>query len=147
MNIPTNGLLSELLSIDQERVRREKVVLHTVWDRLVNRVKLSMRSRSSACIFEIPGFIPGYPLTNIPKTMDYLLKKLRNEGLLGIQVSPSCIYIAWDPMALRELEHRIRTQNTPKDTSQPTQAVAQQVENRDKDFIDLLVREKMKDAA
>ena len=139
------SLLNQLLEIDRERVRREKVVLHTIWDRLVNRIKISMRAKSTACIFEIPEFIVGYPLPNIPKTMEYLLKKIQHEGLLGIQIDPLRIWIGWDPASLRELDKRTRNKHTPKDQSQPTQVVTSQVQNRDKDFIDMLVREKIKD--
>ena len=134
------SLLNQLLEIDQERVRREKVVLHTIWDRMTNRIKIAMRARSTACVFKIPEFMPGYPLTNIPKTMEYLLNKLRAEGLLGVQISPLEIYIAWDPEAIRELARRKRQQNT----KQSNQVVKVNNE-RDDDFIDLMIREKLKD--
>ncbi len=136
-------LLNQLLEIDQERVRREKVVLHTIWDRLVNRIKISMRAKSSACVFKIPEMIPGYPLTNIPKTMEYLLKKIQHEGILGVQISLLEIYIAWDPNAIRELAKRKRQKHSQ--AARPNQ-VTQITQTRDDDFIDLMIREKIKDS-
>lgn len=135
------SLLNQLLEIDQDRVRREKVVLRTIWDRLVNRIVISMKARSLACIFKIPEFIPGYPLTNVPKTREYLLHKIKKEGLYGVMINDLYIYVAWDPEAIRELAKRKRRSSTTESTDQ----VAQLTHQRDDDFIDMLIREKNKE--
>ena len=68
--------LNDILQIERERVRRERVVLTTVYERMKNRINNSVKVKAKECIYTIPEFIIGYPLINVIKTMDYLHKPL-----------------------------------------------------------------------
>ena len=93
--------LNDILQIEKERIQRERIVLTTVYDRMKNRINLSVRATSKECVYTIPDFIVGYPLIDIQKTMQYLLKKLKKEGFITIPLSTKQIYITWDPNELR----------------------------------------------
>jgi hypothetical protein len=100
--------LNEILQIERERVLRERVVLTTVYDRMKNRINNSVRVKAKECIYTIPEFIPGYPLINVPKTMNYLLTKLRKEGFIAIQLTMLDLYITWDPVKIRQLNEQVK---------------------------------------
>ncbi len=95
--------LNDILQIEKERIKRERVVITTVYDRLKNRINNSVRVKSKECIYRIPEFIPGYPLINVEKTMEYLLNKLKKEGFIAGQMNQLDIYITWDPALIRQL--------------------------------------------
>ncbi len=75
--------LSDILQIERERVMRERVVLTSIYDRMKNRINNSVRIRAQESLYTIPEFIPGYPLVNVSRTMNYLLTKLRKEGFIA----------------------------------------------------------------
>ncbi len=101
--------LNDILIIERERVRRERVVLTTVYERMKNRINSSVRARAKECIYTIPEFIPGYPLINITKTMDYLVSKLKREGFIVMPISILDLYITWDPIKIRQLDEHLRS--------------------------------------
>jgi len=100
--------LNDILQIERERVIRERVVLTTVYDRMKNRVNNSVRVKAKECIYSIPEFIPGYPLIDIAKTMNYLLTKLKKEGFIAVQLTILDLYITWDPEKIRQLNQQIK---------------------------------------
>jgi hypothetical protein len=96
--------LQDILDIERQRIKRERVVLTTVYDRMKNRINNSVRVKSKECVYTIPGIIPGYPLVDIPKTMEYLLHKLITEGFIAFQLNDTDLYITWDPYKIRQLD-------------------------------------------
>jgi hypothetical protein len=100
--------LTDILQIERERVLRERVVLITIYDRMKNRINSSVRVKAKECVYTIPEFIPGYPLINIVKTMDYLLTKLKKEGFIAIQLTLLDLYVSWDPEKIRQLDQQVK---------------------------------------
>jgi hypothetical protein len=100
--------LYDILQIERERVIRERVVLTTVYDRMKNRINNSVRVKAKECVYTIPEFIPGYPLINVEKTMNYLLTKLKKEGFIVIQLTLFDLYITWDPIKIRQLDQQVK---------------------------------------
>jgi len=100
--------LNDILQIERERVRRERVTLTTVYDRMKNRINNSVRVKSKECVYTIPEFIPGYPLIDVPKTMNYLLTKLNKEGFIAFPLTMLDIYITWDPAKIRQLDQQVK---------------------------------------
>lgn len=103
---------NEILQIEQQRIRRERVVLQTIYDRMKNRINNSVKVKSKECIYTIPEFIPGYPLTDINKTMKYLLDKLKREGFIVLQLTQLDLYVTWDPTQIKKLDQLIK-ENQP----------------------------------
>lgn len=102
--------LVDILEIDRERVRREKVVYNTVYERLKNRINNHVRVGSKYCIYTIPEMIIGYPLVKIDKTMNYLHKKLLKEGFIVFPIDNKNIFVTWDPNEIRKL-HKLYKKN------------------------------------
>lgn len=100
--------LSDILQIERERVRRERVTLVTIYDRMKNRINNSVRVKAKECVYTIPEFIVGYPLIDVQKTMSYLLNKLRKEGFITFQLTALDLYITWDPEKIRQLDQIVK---------------------------------------
>ncbi len=105
--------LVEILEIDRERLRREKIVYNTVYDRLKNRINNHAKAGSKYCIYTVPEFIIGYPLVKVDKTISYLCKKLTKEGFIIVQIDNSSIFVTWDPEEIRKLD-KIYKKNSKK---------------------------------
>jgi len=132
--------LVEVLQIERERVRRERLVLDTVYERMGNRINCSVRAGSKTCIYTIPDMIPGYPLVNITKTMMFLLNKLKKEGFIALPLSEYHILITWDPNELRKLDSI--TKSHEKKLSQTDD---RKIERENEDFINSLIKSKIQD--
>lgn len=98
------SLFNEIAEIEKERATREKVILNAIYERSKNRIKLSVKARAKSCIFSVPEFMFGYPLTNVPVTVDYLIKKLREEGFYAIEIKKGELYITWDIHEIRNFK-------------------------------------------
>lgn len=126
--------------LDRERVRREKVVLRTVYDRMKNRINNHAAMKSKWCVYNIPEFIPGYPLVNVPLAMRYIVKKLIKERFIVNVISENSIFISWDPKEIRRLDSVLRNvENDKKDTGDNI------VNKKDDFFIKSLIRSKNND--
>lgn len=147
--------LNDILQIERERVNRERVVLTTVYDRMKNRINNSVKVKAKECIYKIPEFIPGYPLIDTYKTMNYLLNKLKKEGFIVIQLTLLDLYITWDPAKIRQLdqisfkkEDKIDKQfwnSGNLNHSQKKNLNEKEFERANEDFINTLVVSKKKD--
>lgn len=126
--------LNEILMLERERVQREKVVMHTIYDRLKNRINNFVRAKSTFCIYTIPEFIPGYPLVLVDKTMVYLINKLRREGFIAEYIDKNNLYVSWDPKAIRDLDAKLRKEE------QERNSINKDTYERNEKFIDTLIR-------
>lgn len=108
--------LNDILKIEKERVLRERVVLNTVYERLKNRINNSVKVKAKECTYTIPEFIPGYPLVDVPKTMEYLLKKLQKEGFIAAQIDYYNLLVTWDLEKIRKL-HELSKLNKVNDSN------------------------------
>lgn len=106
--------LNDILQIERERVRRERITLTTIYDRMKNRINNSVKVKSKECVYTIPEFIPGYPLIDVEKTMKYLINKLTREGFIAVKLTELVLYITWDPLKLRQLDEQTKAINSEK---------------------------------
>ena len=135
--------LKDILIIERERISRERVVLTSIYERMKNRINNSVRVRAKECVYKIPEFIPGYPLIDITKTMEYLLNKLQKEGFIVIQLSALDLYITWDPVKIRKLNEKLKgIEPEKKIESIGKRTVEKEFERVNEDFISSLIASK-----
>lgn len=89
-------IYKKIIEMNQEKKRRESLILNTVLDKARNRILNSAKNGASYCYYEVPEFIPGYPLINIEKTMIFLYKELTKENFTCYPVTESVLYITWN---------------------------------------------------
>lgn len=95
--------LRGLLDLDIERKKREDDMHSSIYARLSNRMNSASNLRHNECIYTIPDYIPGYPLVNIPSTMEYLLRTVVAEGFIAFQIDAQNLYVSWDHNKIRKL--------------------------------------------
>ncbi len=97
-------ILREILEIERERVRKDKIVAKTVYERMKNIIIDSAKNKNIFCTYKIPEFIYGYPPIETEKIKKYLIKKLQDEGFVVRSVTKDEILIVWPPEVIRELD-------------------------------------------
>jgi len=88
--------LSSIIDIHKERKKKENEIFKTVYKRVEQNIIYNVSIGSKACIYTIPEAIWGYPLIDIPRTMEYLLYKLNKRDFICVQLDPRNIYITWN---------------------------------------------------
>jgi len=137
--------LNDILKIEQDRLRRERVIFHEIYNRMKIRINNSVKARAHECIYTIPNFIPGYPLINIEKTMLYLVNKLRKEGFICIPLTSDQIFITWNAEELHKLyELQLQQQQQQRKTVEEKKREKEHTNSSD-DFIQSLINSKLSD--
>jgi hypothetical protein len=77
-----------------------------IYDKIRARINNFASMDSVACYYEIPSYIFGYPLINVPRAMEYCLAKLNKNNFIAVQVSDNTIYISWELSAIEAQNKR-----------------------------------------
>tara|TARA_R100001163_G_scaffold65832_1_gene65439 strand:- start:6904 stop:7824 length:921 start_codon:yes stop_codon:yes gene_type:complete len=64
---------------------------------------------SRRCYYDIPSFIPGYPVYNVPYAKNYVIQQLLNNGLYVENIGQSRIYISWHPDDINHYAYQERS--------------------------------------
>jgi hypothetical protein len=88
--------LLEIAKIQEARKNKELEVYKNIFTRVQYKIYIYASKGSSACIYKIPNFIFGYPLINVPKTMEYVIGRLTHQGFIAFKYDEEHIYINWD---------------------------------------------------
>lgn len=93
--------LEDIVKIQEERRNREVNLFQDLYERASSKIKNYVSMGSQACVYQVPSFVFGYPLIDVPKATEYLLARLNHEGFIAFQVENSDkIYISWELSAL-----------------------------------------------
>jgi len=87
--------LNAIINIYEERLKKENEIFKTIYKRVEDLVIFNVNIGSNSCIYTIPEFVWGYPLIDIPRTMEYLLDELFKKGFMTFQIDSKNIYISW----------------------------------------------------
>jgi hypothetical protein len=138
--------LNEIIMLERQRVLRDKMVLHTIYDRMKNRINNAVRARSKVCIYTVPELLPGYPLVKLGQTMRYLINKLQREGFIAFAIDTKQIYITWDPLVLRDLDQKLRKEELANKSTEfsnsATSYITREMERYNDDMITGIIDKK-----
>lgn len=82
-------------SRDQKYNNIEKELMDKLYIQCVNMIKIFNDNNKTECIFEVPIFIPNYPLYNIEEITPKLAQILKKKGFVCNILSKNKIYIKW----------------------------------------------------
>ena len=88
--------LPDILRIQEEKKQKEINLYKLIYERVHNKINRQAASNSVACLYQIPKIIYGFPLIDIPKTMEYIIKILTEKGFIAFPISHNTIYISWE---------------------------------------------------
>jgi hypothetical protein len=136
--------LEQIVKIQEDRKRREMELYDKVYDRVKDRINNYAKHQSQACFWQVPNYVYGYPLLNVPKTMEYILANLNHEGFIAFQVDgyTDWIYISWELSAVKRKEMAERKR---KKGRKSRISLEEEKEKRDDELIQALVSAKLKE--
>jgi hypothetical protein len=129
--------LHEILEIQESRKRKEIALYESIYKLVQSKINRQVSLNSVACLFQIPKVKYGFPLINVPKTMEYILKILNEKGFIAFPVSHDTIYISWEMSNVLKKQIK-KEENTKKEIIQ------QEEEKRDDELARLFLRTKLK---
>ena len=88
--------LDHLLKMQEEKKKQEIQLYKVVLTDVENQINIYAKNDKVAFLYQIPSFIFGYPIIDVPKTMEYIIGVLNHKGFIAIQVNPNVIYISWE---------------------------------------------------
>ncbi len=98
--------LLEIAKIQEARQKRELEVYKNVFAKVQYKIYIYASNGSKACVYKVPSFIFGFPLIDVPKTIEYIVAKLNHQGFVAMQLDHENIYINWDLSAKHRKEIR-----------------------------------------
>ena len=66
------------------------------------KITLGSQTRQLRCMFEVPEYIPGYPIFDLNSCIKFLMATLKANGFLVNYYFPKILYISWDFDEIRE---------------------------------------------
>jgi len=87
-------LRQEGRSPHRTRQKIYKIILSRCHDRIK---KMNKSTQYRECYYDIPIFLPGYPVYSIPEAKHFLISNLIENGLKAESVGEARIYVSWKP--------------------------------------------------
>jgi len=78
-----------------EREKNRKKIYHIITKKCFQKIKETSNNEDTYCFFQLPEFIPGFPLFNMTECVMYLLEILKEKGFSSRYVDGFMIYISW----------------------------------------------------
>lgn len=60
------------------------------------KITLGSQTKQLRCMFEVPEYVPGYPIFDLNSCIKFLLTTLKANGFLVTYYFPKILYISWD---------------------------------------------------
>lgn len=101
-----NDSLFSINDLQKDQANKDKSrnsIYHLITKKCFTKIKETHNNNNTFCFFNLPEYIPGYPLYNMTECILYILKKLKEKGFSCRYVDSYIIYISW---------HKVK--NSPK---------------------------------
>lgn len=139
--------LNDLVRIQEERDRKEKNLYKIVYEKITTNINNIGLSGGVNCYYTIPPFIIGYPLINIPQTLEYVVQKLIKKGFYVLLVpgTVDTIFISWE-ISLQQKKRKNAEINKKhkKLESKISFAIDEEINKRNDNFLTTLANTKLK---
>jgi hypothetical protein len=92
----------ELHRTINEKNMRKTETYEKVLESCHRKITLGSQTRQLRCMFEVPEYIPGYPIFDLNSCIKFLMATLKANGFLVNYYFPKILYISWDFDEIRE---------------------------------------------
>lgn len=75
------------------------------------KITMATENKQLRCLFEVPEYIVGYPIYDLPSCIKYILDSLQNNGFLVKYYFPRVLYISWDFKEMKTEKESIQQSN------------------------------------
>lgn len=106
----------ELHRTINEKNMRKTETYEKVLEFCHRKITLGSQTRQLRCMYEVPEYIPGYPIFDLNSCIKFLMATLKANGFLVKYYFPKILYISWDFDEIRE-------ESNPKKTLIPNEQI------------------------
>ena len=92
----------ELHRTINEKNMRKTETYEKVLESCHRKITLGSQTRQLRCMFEVPEYIPGYPIFDLNSCIKFVMATLKASGFLVKYYFPKILYISWDFDEIRE---------------------------------------------
>jgi hypothetical protein len=98
-SIEKNNIFSysvqEIQKKQREKDKMRTKIYEKISEKCFNKIKETSNNEVHYCFFQIPEYIPGYPIFNITDCIMYLLEILYKKGFKARYCDKYVIFISW----------------------------------------------------
>lgn len=98
----------ELRRAMKQKEERHLETFRIVLERCYRLIRKIASVKKYACVFEVPEFIPGHPLYDIIKCIEFIVRSLTSNGYAVQYVFPRTIMISWQVVQNKQQESLMR---------------------------------------
>ena len=94
-----NDSLFSINDLQKDQANKDKSrnsIYHLITKKCFTKIKETHNNNNTFCFFNLPEYIPGYPLFNMTECVLYLLNILQERGFSCRYVDGYIIYITWN---------------------------------------------------
>jgi hypothetical protein len=103
--------------IQKKQFEKDKMrtkIYEKISEKCFNKIKETSNNEVNYCFFQIPEYIPGYPIFNMTDCVMYLLEILYKKGFKAKYCDKYLIYISWNVNKPKfKLIENNKVENTP----------------------------------
>ena len=105
--------LDELYKIKQDKLKKKADIYNSVLKKVHQRIKnVAINSYECFCFFAVEDFIFGIPNYNKNECIQYIFKKLIQNGFKVLYTHPNLFYISWNHIKKdNNINRKITTSN------------------------------------
>ena len=97
---PPHISLHELYAVDHAKAAARRASYDKVLELCHRRVRTVAAYGGRTTFFEVPGYVPGFPLYNLTEATEHVVTSLRKVGF-AVQLLPpphvAVLYVSWEP--------------------------------------------------
>jgi hypothetical protein len=79
-----------------EKINKKHEVYTILLEKVYKKIQIGNSRNYYNCSYEVPVFVPGYPLYDIKRCIAFIIADLRGAGFVARFEKPSKIYISWN---------------------------------------------------
>lgn len=103
----------EIHKQQQEKEDNRMLLYNRILKRVFTRIKLAVDNSESYCFFQLPEFIPGFPIYNMTECLFYIQNYLTSKGFEHKYCNDLIVFITWKPKE-KSLKLENLNKNKPK---------------------------------
>tara|TARA_Y200000002_G_C22540669_1_gene603824 strand:- start:17 stop:460 length:444 start_codon:yes stop_codon:yes gene_type:complete len=88
--------VNELQRKSKEKEKNRNKIYFIITKKCFEKIKETSTNDQKYCFYQVPEYIPGYPLYNMTECILYLMNVLKERGFLYRYIDKYIIYISWN---------------------------------------------------
>jgi hypothetical protein len=85
----------DIIKEQNELQANKKKTYKKILERINSKIKTTSVSNNKGCWYEVPEFILGLPIYKMNECVEYIMKKLKNNGFTVTLINNNVIIISW----------------------------------------------------